>query len=120
VGWVDIYSYPVYMNESWNTLPLNTAMLLQRKAPEEVSQSELDSLLRGRRFGVPKEPEQFNMTPAIPEYGEEDMQELQDFCSKRGIIGVNFNGMNPKAVLKMLKSRMGITEQTSKRGILNG
>lgn len=109
------------MNESWNTMTMTTSMLLNQKAREEVSQADLNALLGGRKFGSKQQETQpFNMTPEIPEYSDEDMRELQDFCSKRGIIGVNFNGMNPKAVLRMLKARMGITEQTSKRGLLNG
>ena len=109
------------MNESWNTMPFTTAMLSPHKAPAPVSDADLNALLGGRKFGNGQsEAQPFQMNPAIPEYDPADMQELQDFCSKRGIIGVNFNGMNPKAVLKMLKTRMGITEQTSKRGILNG
>lgn len=117
MGWVDIYSYPVYMR----TMPFNLSMLRQPAPAEEVSQADLNALLGGRKFGKPKEDYcQSDMNPVIPEYSEEEMQELQDFCRQRGIIGVNFNGMNPSTVLKMLKARMGITEQTSKRGILNG
>jgi hypothetical protein len=102
-------------------MPFNLSMLRQSAATEEVSQSDLNALLGGRKFG--KSPEtycQSDMNPAIPEYSDEEMAELQEFCRQRGIIGVNFNGMNPKAVLKMLRAKMGIVEQTSKRGILNG
>jgi hypothetical protein len=50
------------------------------------------------------------------------MKELEEFCKKRGIIGLNFNGMNPRAILNMLKGktsdRSSINE--TKRGLLNG
>ena len=108
------------MNESWNTMPFTTAMLAPHKAPEPVSDADLNSLLRGRKFGKRDEDLPLNMNPEIPVYDEAEMQELQEFCRQRGIIGVNFNGMNPRAVLKMLKRKMGMTEQTTKRGLING
>jgi hypothetical protein len=49
------------------------------------------------------------------------MKELQEYCQKHGILGVNFGNRNPRAVLQMLKARMGErSEPTIKRGLLNG
>lgn len=93
------------------------------KGKDEVSAADINSLLRGRTYGTPKvDDKPFEMNPQIPAYSEEDMKELQDYCAKRGIIGINFNGMNPQAVLKMLKAKMGErNEQTvSKKGMLYG
>ncbi len=95
-------------------------MLLNKGSSEQVSDADLNALLGGRKFGTKQQPEQFEMNPAIPQYDENDMYELQEFCMKHGIIGVNFGKDNPKVVLHKLKARMGIVEQTYKRGILNG
>ncbi len=109
------------MNESWSTMPMTTAMLSPHKRPEEVSSADLNSLLRGRKFGRDSEDyRQSSMNPEIPAYDEEEMKELQEFCRQRGIIGVNFNGMSPRIALNMLKGKMGMAEQTVKRGLING
>jgi hypothetical protein len=110
------------MNESWPMM--NTSMLAPHKASPSVSSADIQSLLRGRSFGHHKQQEDkpFEMNPSIADYNDADMQELQDYCTKRGILGVNFNGRDPKSILKMLKARMG--DRTSinetKRGLLNG
>lgn len=59
------------------------------------------------------------------EHNPEDVKELEEFCKKYGILGVNFKNMNPKAILNMLKSKMGVidtesTNKTSNKKILNG
>ena len=68
-------------------------------------------------------------TPAgVEEYNKSDVEELESFCKKYGILGVNFGRMNPRAVLQMLKSKMGIYNaesftppaDTSKKTLLNG
>ena len=110
------------MNESWPMM--NTSMLAPHKASPAVSSADIQSLLRGRSFGHQKQQAEkpFEMNPSIPEYNDADMNELQDYCSKRGILGVNFNGRDPKSILRMLKARMG--DRTSinetKKGLLNG
>jgi len=110
------------MNESWPMM--NTSMLAPHKASPAVSSADIQSLLRGRSLGYQQsnEVKPSEMNPSIPEYNNADMQELQDYCSKRGILGVNFNGRDPKSILKMLKARMG--DRTSinetRKGLLNG
>lgn len=109
------------MNDSWTTMAMTTAMMMQNRRPaEEVSHSDIAALLKGRTYGQSQDTPAFNMNPSVPEFDPAEMQELQDFCAKRGIIGVNFGGMNPRAVLNMLKTKMGIREQTTKKGLLNG
>ena len=47
------------------------------------------------------------------QYNESDVKELEEFCQKYGILGVNFKNMNPKSILNMLKSKMGIVDTES-------
>ena len=50
------------------------------------------------------------------------MKELEEYCKKRGIIGINFMGKSPKQIMAMLSGKMGdktISENT-KRTILYG
>lgn len=47
------------------------------------------------------------------EYNPGDIQELEMFCKKHGILGVNFKNMSPRAILNMLKSKMGIVDTES-------
>ena len=110
------------MNESWPTM--TTAMLPPHQRSAEVSSADLNMLLRGRKFTDGQrdtnDSRQIDMNPPLPTYDEAEMAELQEFCRQRGIIGVNFNGMSPRAALKMLKGKMGMSEQTTKRGLING
>ena len=111
------------MNEHYTTMNLS-ALSPTGKGRDEVSASDIQSLLRGRSFGNQKQQAEkpFEMNPSIPEYNDADMNELQDYCSKRGILGVNFNGRDPKSILRMLKSRMGDRSSINetKKGLLNG
>jgi len=111
---------------------MTTAMLPPHQRSEEVSSADLNSLLGGRTFGaynhyVPPSAEETSFSPIYPskpygpyKYSEDDLKELHDYCQKRGIIGVNFNNMHPRAVLDMLKEKQGMREQTTKRGLING
>jgi len=55
-----------------------------------------------------KEMEDQTGIPDVASYNQEDIEELESFCKKYGILGFNFGRMNPKLALRMLKSRMGI------------
>ena len=57
-----------------------------------------------------KKQEETGQLPTPDEYNKREVQELQDFCAKYGILGLDFRGMNPKAVLRMLKNKMGVIE----------
>ena len=107
------------MNEHYTTM--NYSIPAMGHKNDSVSMSDINSLLRGRNYSSQKQDATFEMNPSIPEYNEDDMKELQEYCAKRGILGVNFGNRNPKAVLQMLKARMGErSEPTIKRGLLNG
>lgn len=108
------------MNEHYTTM--NYSIPAMGHSNDSVSMSDINSLLRGRNFGMSKMDEKpFEMNPSIPEYNEEDMKELQEYCQKRGILGVNFGNKNPRAVLQMLKARMGErNEPVFKKGMLYG
>lgn len=55
------------------------------------------------------------------QYNCVDIAELEEFCLKYGIIGVNFGNMNPKQTLNMLKRKMGIKEEhIVKKELLKG
>lgn len=58
----------------------------------------------------------------VREYSPEEIQELEQYCKQRGIIGVNFGGMSPKTVLNMLKGKTGIPTEgrTTDKKILLG
>lgn len=111
------------MNEQYTTMNIS-AMMTRGHSNDSVSSADIQSLLRGRSFGNQKQQAEkpFEMNPSIPEYNDADMNELQDYCSKRGILGVNFNGRDPKSILRMLKSRMGDRSSINetKKGLLNG
>ena len=51
--------------------------------------------------------------PPIQEFPQQDINELESFCHKYGIIGFNCGRMNPKSALRMLKSRMGVPIEES-------
>lgn len=52
------------------------------------------------------------LSPKI-EYNLDDVKELEEFCVKYGILGINFKNMNPKSILNMLKSKMGVIDTES-------
>lgn len=61
---------------------------------------------------------------SIKNIDPDDQYELQQFCIKYGVVGFNTGTMNPKAALRMLKSKMGIketpTELSSKKELICG
>lgn len=55
----------------------------------------------------------------------DDIKALEEFCKKYNILGVNFGCRNPRAILQMLKSKMGIKEEnpvnnSNNKILLNG
>jgi hypothetical protein len=52
--------------------------------------------------------------PEVVQHNPSEIRELEEFCSKHGILGVNFGRMSPKSTLNMLKSRMGIRDSADK------
>lgn len=65
-----------------------------------------------------------NTQPDLQNYDPKDVEELEQFCKSRGIIGVNFGSMSPKAVLNMLQKKTGIPTEalqpTVQKTILHG
>ncbi len=45
---------------------------------------------------------------------ERDVEALEDFCRKYGIVGYNCGRMNPIAAIAMLKQKLGITDTSLK------
>jgi hypothetical protein len=100
----------------------STANLMSQGPSSEISPEQLSALLLGRKFGKKEDEQTLPMNPKVPEYSDEEMKELMDYCQKRGIIGVNFNGMNPRATLQMLKAKTGDRSSINetKKVLLNG
>jgi hypothetical protein len=114
------------MNESWfSTNSMIPSMQANGRARPDLSADDINSLLKGRKFGnkqVSDDPFQQNNFKPIEQYDPAEMRELEEFCQKRGIVGVNFNGIRPSAVLRMLKAKTGDRSSINetKRGLLNG
>ncbi|MHA1989102.1 MAG: hypothetical protein ACW98D_20970 [Promethearchaeota archaeon] len=51
-------------------------------------------------------------------FEELDIKALEAFCKQHGIMGMNFGNMDPKAVLRMLKAKMGVIEEASDKKML--
>jgi len=45
---------------------------------------------------------------SVINYDENEINELESFCRKYGILGFDCGKMNPKTALRMLKMRMGV------------
>jgi hypothetical protein len=70
--------------------------------PTSLNDPIFQSLVRKKQNG-----EDTNLPP-IQEFAHEDINELESFCRKYGILGFNCGRMSPKSALRMLKSRMGV------------
>ena len=98
------------MTENYNNLNWTTDMMAMAAPKEQVSASDLNGLLKGRRFGQnptllsPDVPS--NNFPLYNEFEQADMVELDEYCKKRGIIGLNLGNMAPRAALDMLRGKV--------------
>ena len=70
--------------------------------PTSLNDPIFQSLVRRKQQG------EDTTLPPIQEFPQQDIEELESFCHKYGIIGFNCGRMDPKAALRMLKSRMGV------------
>lgn len=101
--------------EDWPTVGMNhlQAMMVMRQHNAPVPASNgfdpYQAMLRRKQSNIQDESGYIN-TP-IQEYDPKDIQELEEFCTKYGVVGFNFGTMNPKAALRMLKSQMGVKEE---------
>ena len=113
------------MNEQYTTMNL-PPMMRAGHSRDDISSADINSLLKGRTFGNKQvENDKFpqNNIQPIEQYDSSEMKELEEFCQKRGIVGINFNGMRPSAVLRMLKAKTGFQQseqQVSKKGLIHG
>ena len=93
--------------------------LLQQQAQNEydkVGADKINNLLRGKKIsGEEKlEPQKF--------YNEDAVKELQDYCQRMNIMGINFGNRDPREILRMLKGRLEPHKQINenKKQILQG
>jgi len=73
--------------------------------PTSLNDPIFQNLVRRKQQG-----EDTNL-PHIQEFPQQDINELESFCRKYGILGFNCGRMHPKAALRMLKMRMGIPNE---------
>lgn len=71
-----------------------------------VSLNDINSLLKGKNK---KQITTSNTEKLV--FDKNDEKELEDFCKKHGIMGVDFGNKNPKQILEMLKRHMGLSNE---------
>lgn len=86
--------------------------------PTSLNDPIFQSLVRRKQQG------EYTNLPPIQEFPQQDINELESFCRKYGIIGFNCGRMHPKAALRMLKMRMGVPNEeksiVENRSLLKG
>ena len=79
------------MQLSTNNLPTGTPMT--EKLPMF---NPLELMLRRKSME--------NEEPPVIEYDQKDINELEEFCKKHGIVGFNCNRMSPKSSFKYVET----------------
>jgi hypothetical protein len=108
--------------DEWPTIGMGNlqAMMVMRQQSAPVSSvngfDPYQAMLRRKQSNVDSDTG-YNNDP-IQQYDPRDIQELEEFCQKYGIMGFNFGKMNPKSALKMLKNKMGIVEKVNNKKML--
>jgi hypothetical protein len=101
--------------KEWPTIDMGNlqAMMVMRQQSVTVPSingfDPYQSMLRRKQSNVDNDTG-YNNDP-IQQYDPKDIQELEEFCQKYGIMGFNFGKMNPKSALQMLKNKMGVREE---------
>jgi hypothetical protein len=101
--------------EEWPTIGMGNlqAMMVMRQQSAPVSSisgfDPYQAMLRRKQSNVDTDTGYIN--DPVQQYDPKDIQELEEFCQRYGIMGFNFGKMNPKAALRMLKGRMGVQEE---------
>ena len=101
--------------EDWPTVGMDNlqAMMVMRTHNAPVAASSgfdpYQAMLRRKQANTQDDTGYINSP--VQEYDPKDILELEEFCTKYGIVGFNFGTMNPKAALRMLKSRMRVKEE---------
>jgi hypothetical protein len=100
------------MSEDFPQLPDMGAMLAQRIAAKKADATGAQpapgtfdpyQAMLDRKAGKPIEQK----IPEVQQWPEEDVQKLQDYCKKMGIVGFNSGRMHPIAALAMLMKQFG-------------
>lgn len=100
------------MSEEFSQLPDMNAMLAQRIAAKQAESNGTNpapgtfdpyQAMLDRKNG--KVPEA--QLPEAQKWPEEDVQKLQTYCQRMGIVGFNSGRMHPIAALAMLKKQFG-------------
>lgn len=98
------------MSEEFSQLPDMNAMLAQRIAAKQGTTAtpapgtfDPYQAMLDRKNGKTPEP----VLPEVQKWPEADVQKLQDYCKKMGIVGFNCGRMHPIAALAMLMKQFG-------------
>lgn len=83
---------------------------------DKISPDQINNLLRGKKINGEEKIEPTSV------YNENDIKELQDYCQRMNIIGMNFGNRDPREILRMLKGRLEPHKQINenKKQILQG
>jgi hypothetical protein len=94
--------------EEWSSIgnEIFGGMSMQRTMTTKVPDFDPIALMTKR-----KQQQDDSENVPIINYNDEDINELELFCRKHGIIGFNCGRMHPKTALRMLKIKMGIPFQ---------
>ena len=108
---VDQSGFEEYPEMGNSRLPDFGQMMTQRLAPK-LTQPDLPGFdphaLMVKKNKIEKGEILPDTTPVV-KHNEEDVKALEDFCTKHGILGVNYGNRPPAVVLALLKQQMGYT-----------
>ena len=94
--------------EEWSSIGSGIFGGMSMHKPTATRVPDFDPVaLMTKRKQQQEEPSNF----AIVNHETNDINELESFCNKHGIIGFNCGRMNPKAALRLLKMKMGIPHE---------
>jgi hypothetical protein len=110
------------MQQPHTTMNWNLDSFAMAAPKEQVSASDLNGLLKGRNFKKNAEVNTDMCPPSVMQYDAVEMNELEAYCRKHGIVGVGIGNMSPRATLKMLMAQRGDRSSINetKRVLLNG
>lgn len=101
--------------EEWPTIGMGNlqAMMVMRQQNAPVPASNgfdpYQAMLRRKQSNVSDDTGYINSE--VVQYDPKDIQALEEFCQRYGIVGFNCGKMNPKAALQMLKKRIGVIDE---------
>lgn len=83
---------------------------------DKVSPDQLNLLLNKTKISSDE------FIPSEKTYNQSDVKELEDYCTRMNILGVNFGNRDPREVLRMLKGRLEPHKQLNenKKQLLQG